>query len=104
MFLEIYGNSHIRKQTSAYVQGKVPAMVRFLTDTKGGEFEQKLSELVDVSLLKSKQRDAIEKVSACKNSDDVRGMMVYIRAHTHTHTHTHTYTYLSSVDLQFRGL
>ena len=62
MFLEIYGNTYIRKQTSAYVQGKVPALVRFLTNTKGGETEERLAEVVDVSLLKSKQRDAIEKV------------------------------------------
>jgi hypothetical protein len=62
MFLEIYGNNYIRKQTSAYVQVKVAALVRFLTNTKGGETEERLAEIVDVSLLKSKQRDAIEKV------------------------------------------
>jgi dynein assembly factor 3 len=62
MFLEVYGNSQIRKQTSAYIQSKVQTLVRFLTDTEGGEVEKQLSSLVDISHLKSKQRDEIEKV------------------------------------------
>ncbi|KAJ1479463.1 hypothetical protein T484DRAFT_1604893, partial [Baffinella frigidus] len=57
MFLEIYGNSMLRKQTSAYLTGKIESLVRWLTN---GETE--LGPLIDVSLLKSKQRDALEAV------------------------------------------
>jgi len=62
MFLEVYGNTMIRKQTAAYVESKVQTLVRFLTETMTGDAERRMAELVDVSHLKSKQRDAIEKV------------------------------------------
>lgn len=62
MFLEVYGNSHIRKQTSAYVQSRVQTLIRLITETYTEEMEERLAKIVDVSLLKSKQRDAIEKV------------------------------------------
>ena len=57
LFLEIYGNAMLRKQTSAYLMGKIEALVRWLTN---GETE--LAPIIDVSLLKSKQRDALESV------------------------------------------
>lgn len=46
---------------TAYIQSKVQTLVRFLTDTAGGEAEKMLAQLVDVSHLKSKFRDEIEK-------------------------------------------
>ena len=57
IFLEIYGNHMLRKQTSAYLQSKIEELIRFLTDGEGI-----LAKLIDTSLLKFKQRDAIEKV------------------------------------------
>ena len=57
IFLEVYGNTMLRKQTSAYVHAKVEELVSFLTNGTGV-----LAALVDVSSLKFKERDAIEKV------------------------------------------
>jgi dynein assembly factor 3 len=57
MFLEVYGNSMLRKQTSAYVHAKVEELVSFLTNGTG-----LLAGLIDVSSLKFKERDALEKV------------------------------------------
>lgn len=57
IFLEIYGNHMLRKQTSAYLQSRIEELIRFLTDGEGP-----LAALIDTSLLKFKQRDAIEKV------------------------------------------
>jgi dynein assembly factor 3 len=57
IFLEVYGNTMLRKQTSAYVHNKVEDLVSFLTNGTGV-----LAGLIDVTSLKFKERDAIEKV------------------------------------------
>ena len=57
IFLEVYGNTMLRKQTSAYLHTKVEDLVSFLTNGTG-----LLAGLIDVTLLKFKERDAIEKV------------------------------------------
>jgi len=57
IFLEVYGNAMLRKQTSTYVHNKVEELVSFLTNGTGV-----LAGLIDVTSLKFKERDAIEKV------------------------------------------
>lgn len=57
IFLEVYGNTMLRKQTSAYVHNKVEELVSFLTNGTSV-----LAGLVDVTSMKFKERDAIEKV------------------------------------------
>jgi dynein assembly factor 3, axonemal len=54
----VYGNSMLRKQTSTYVHNKVDELVAFLTNGTGV-----LAGLIDVSSLKFKERDAIEKAT-----------------------------------------
>jgi dynein assembly factor 3 len=57
IFLEVYGNTMLRKQTSTYVHNKVEDLVSFLSNGTGV-----LAGLIDVTSLKFKERDAIEKV------------------------------------------
>mmetsp|Transcript_3332 Transcript_3332/g.11495 ORF Transcript_3332/g.11495 Transcript_3332/m.11495 type:complete len:416 (-) Transcript_3332:1010-2257(-) len=57
IFLEIYGNNMLRKQTSAFLHSKVEELIKFLTNGEG-----KLAEFVDITQMKFKERDAIEKV------------------------------------------
>ena len=57
IFLEVYGNTMLRKQTSSYVSNKVEDLVSFLTNGTGV-----LAGLIDLTSLKFKERDAIEKV------------------------------------------
>ena len=52
----------LRKQTSTYVHNKVDELVAFLTNGTGV-----LAGLIDVSSLKFKERDAIEKAKILKS-------------------------------------
>jgi hypothetical protein len=53
----------LRKQTSTYVHNKVDELVAFLTNGTGV-----LAGLIDVSSLKFKERDAIEKATNSQKS------------------------------------
>eukprot|EP00960_Hanusia_phi_P068549 766873-Hanusia_phi.AAC.4 len=48
----------LRKQTSAFLHSKVEELIKFLTNGEG-----KLAEFIDITQMKFKERDAIEKVS-----------------------------------------
>eukprot|EP00743_Colponemidia_sp_Colp-15_P008071 GILK01008746.1.p1 GENE.GILK01008746.1~~GILK01008746.1.p1 ORF type:complete len:482 (-),score=68.77 GILK01008746.1:215-1660(-) len=59
LFLDLYGNSLIREKSSNYVSDKVQALTRLVCeDARAGS----LKELVDLSLLKYKERDELESI------------------------------------------
>ncbi|CAB4020560.1 Hypothetical predicted protein [Paramuricea clavata] len=57
LFLELFGNSLIRPQTSEYLQEKANECIRMVTDL---EYMKENFPLVDMSLLKFKERDLLE--------------------------------------------
>ncbi len=59
VFLEVLANTSVRERTAAYVASRAQALRRLLADEEGA-----LAPLIDVSLLKMKERDAIEDVLA----------------------------------------
>ncbi|XP_046858961.1 dynein axonemal assembly factor 3-like isoform X2 [Xenia sp. Carnegie-2017] len=69
LFLELFGNSLIRPQTSEYIQDKATHFIRMVTDLEclGREFP-----LIDMSLLKFKERDMLEGIFKFWRSRDVK--------------------------------
>uniref|UniRef100_A0A8C3IC75 Dynein axonemal assembly factor 3 n=1 Tax=Chrysemys picta bellii TaxID=8478 RepID=A0A8C3IC75_CHRPI len=59
MFLELLGNSLIRRPTAAYLQEKSDLFVRYVTDP---DFQQRHLGAVDLSALKFKERDQLESI------------------------------------------
>lgn len=59
MFLEIYGNSHVRAQTSEYIASKASALIDLVTDPD--EMEQKMT-FMSIDQLKYKEKDDLETI------------------------------------------
>eukprot|EP00163_Fabomonas_tropica_P020075 TRINITY_DN352_c1_g1_i10.p1 TRINITY_DN352_c1_g1~~TRINITY_DN352_c1_g1_i10.p1 ORF type:complete len:468 (-),score=92.69 TRINITY_DN352_c1_g1_i10:369-1772(-) len=57
MFLDIYGNAKTRERTAEYITTKVKELIDFVIDGEGP-----MTEHVDLSLLKHKERDQLEEV------------------------------------------
>merc|ERR1719502_1135794 len=57
LYLEIFGNTLVRDRTSAYIVEAAGKLIKLLTDQEGV-----LSEYVDFSLLKHKDRDGLESI------------------------------------------
>nr|XP_020648567.1 dynein assembly factor 3, axonemal isoform X1 [Pogona vitticeps]XP_020648568.1 dynein assembly factor 3, axonemal isoform X1 [Pogona vitticeps]XP_020648569.1 dynein assembly factor 3, axonemal isoform X1 [Pogona vitticeps]XP_020648570.1 dynein assembly factor 3, axonemal isoform X1 [Pogona vitticeps] len=59
MFLELMGNTLLRSQTAAYLQEKANLFIRYVTDS---DFQQAHLPTVDMSALKFKERDHLERI------------------------------------------
>jgi dynein assembly factor 3 len=57
LFLELYGNTLVRHQTSQWLSEKANQLIRMVTDL---DFQKETLPMLDLSLLKFKERDMLE--------------------------------------------